>query len=398
MGAHGTGSVARKRDDNGRWRGRVMVDGRVYTVSSSTSRADCRKRLAARIAEVRAPGFAPPPRRGERSTGAAPATVVPATGSATLADYLRGWLRGKRTTLRSATTLHTYERVVARWIVPFVGAVPFADLSPAHLRDLYARLEERGLARSTVRLVHTILRVALNDAKRDQHPDLNRAVLDTRGPAARKTRHRWPTPDELTRVVEAARSDERYGAAVILTAFSGLRVSELIGLSLDDVDLDAGVVRVTAQLGPDGKRRQPKTEAAARRIVVGPTAVAALGAHLLWRERRRRAMGRSWRDAERLLFVRPDGAPLYPEAVRRALRAALKRAGVAAVRFHALRHGHAMAALRAGVSLEAIRDRLGHTDLATTSIYLHADEVIDADAAARIERLLERRTGTEGGG
>lgn len=397
------GTVSRARDPSGRWRGRVMVHGRVYTVSSTKSRADCRRLLNAKRAEVLHPDFVPPPTRAQRAAVAAattppavptgsPAPVPAPAGPLTVAAYLTAWLETKRRLARAPATLVSYAQIVRRWLIPRLGDRVVAELRPEDVEALFAWLEAEGLARSTVRLVHRVLRVALNDGSRTQRITVSAAVLAVRGPSVRRARHAWPTPDDLARLVEVAATDERFGAAIVLAAYSGLRIGEILGLAVDDVDLTAGVVTLTRQLGPDGRRAPLKTDASRRQLTIESDARAALERHLAWRARCREAAGAGWRDREGLLFTTAEGAPLYPAALRRALSAALTAAGVPTVRFHALRHGHAMALRRAGVDLETIRDRLGHTDLATTSgFYFHRDPTLDADASARFGRLIDER-------
>jgi integrase/recombinase XerC len=135
---------------------------------------------------------------------------------------------------------------------------------------------------------------------------------------------------------------------------AGLRVSECCALTLDDLDLDRGLVTVL------GKR------AKMRRVPLGEPAVAAIRGYLahgrdalvtdatppraLFLNARGRALGT--RDARRIVARHPlpDGQPLHP---------------------HALRHAYATHLLERGADLRAVQELLGHTDLATTQIYTH---------------------------
>lgn len=134
--------------------------------------------------------------------------------------------------------------------------------------------------------------------------------------------------------------------------FGGMRVSELTALTWRNViDRGDGAAQI-AVLGKGGKERQ----------VMLPSAI---GRKLL-----------AWRgDA-------PDGAPLFasrtgrhllPREVNRMLKKAARRSGVnETVSAHWLRHAHASHALARGASLADVKDMLGHTNVATTSAYLHA--------------------------
>jgi len=386
-----SGTVATKTDPDGRWRGRVMVAGRVYTVSSRASRADCRRRLNRKIAEVLHPSFVPPPRRGAPAPAPPPPPAVVVADDPTLGAYLDEWVDGAALD-RAPATVASYRKIVRLWIAPHVGAVRVGALRPPHLRALYAALAAGGLAPTSIRLVYVVLRAALNQCVREERAPLAASVLAARGPAARKREQPWATPDELTRIARAAASDRQYGPAIVLAVSSGMRIGEVLGLVDDDVDLASGEVTLSRQLGWCATRRALKSEAARRTVAVGPEATAALAARIADRNAQRAALGSDWVDREGLIFTTRRGAPVAQEVLRRAFRAACARAGVGGLHFHSLRHGHAMGLRRAGVDLDAIRARLGHADIGTTSgSYLHRDAVMDADASARFERLIADR-------
>lgn len=146
-------------------------------------------------------------------------------------------------------------------------------------------------------------------------------------------------------------------AIVQCLVWLGLRASEAAHLSLDDIDWRSGTVRLT------GKQRRV-------RLLPLP---AELGSAIAGYLRRGRPS-----TVSRLVFVHhtaPLGAPLTSSAVGSVVRAAWRRTGLQ-VRFkgtHALRHTAATRLLRAGVSLKAIADILGHRSIDTTAIYTKVD-------------------------
>lgn len=372
MGRPGAGTVSKKGRD-GRWRGRVMVDGKVFSVSSRVSARDCRTKLNALIG-----GFVTrPPER----TPVAPA--IQGTGA-----YLEDWVAAKRVTARSPSTSAGYARVIARHLIPAFGAMPLDAVKPGHVRAMHATMAAAGFAPTTIGLAHAVLRAALNDALRDGLP-VDPAVTRVRGPTPRRVERRDPTPAELGAVVIAACNDPEYGEAVALACLTGLRIGELLGLEWADVDLDAGTLRVERQLGHEDRvLRDLKTASSRRLIHLGATAAGLL------RVRAVRAGARGRGMATDLVFPGPDGGPAMHETVRRAFKKILAAAGVPDVRFHALRHGHARALRAAGVDLRSIKDRLGHADVGTTSrAYLGVDTALDAEAAARLERLIAPEEG-----
>jgi len=179
-------------------------------------------------------------------------------------------------------------------------------------------------------------------------------------PAKPKTLPAVLTVDEASRLLETPggppRSPLRDRALLELLYSSGLRVSELTGLDLEDVDLRDGSVRVL------GKGRKERI------VPVGRKAVAAIELYLA-RERR----GGSAGTAALFLNVR-DGGRLTSRSVHRLLGArALRQGWQKRISPHALRHSFATHLLGGGADLRAIQEMLGHRSLSTTQRYTRLD-------------------------
>jgi integrase/recombinase XerD len=165
--------------------------------------------------------------------------------------------------------------------------------------------------------------------------------------------------DAVARLIAAppARGIGRRDAAMIeLVYASGLRVSELVGLPLADVNLRAGFVRVT---GKGGKTRVvPLGEAARSRI-----------------DRYIAEDRPAWLHdpAQRALFLTERGAPMTRQGFWKALRTYAIAAGVrlpaGGVSPHKLRHSFATHLVERGADLRAVQAMLGHADISTTQIY-----------------------------
>jgi integrase/recombinase XerC len=135
---------------------------------------------------------------------------------------------------------------------------------------------------------------------------------------------------------------------------TGMRLSELVGLDRQDVDLVAGTARV---LGKGGKERL---------VCFGPPATEALRSHM-----KAAGMG-TGRDVGRAVFTGPSGRRLHPRTVQRRVSlhlGRLARAGGASP--HALRHSFATHLLDRGAEIRAIQELLGHASLGTTQVYTH---------------------------
>jgi len=165
-------------------------------------------------------------------------------------------------------------------------------------------------------------------------------------------------------------------AMVELLYSSGLRVSELCGLTMGQLNTDERFVRT---VGKGSKERI---------VPLGTVAIEWLEQYL--------AAGRNelkpkagFAEISDKVFLTVKGKPLYRQAVYSAVRAAGERAGIKGLHPHTLRHTFATHLLDGGADLRALQEMLGHSDLATTQIYTHLskehlrEEYISAHPRAR---------------
>jgi integrase/recombinase XerC len=172
---------------------------------------------------------------------------------------------------------------------------------------------------------------------------------------------------DVTRLMELPPDDDPEGtrdrAILELLYGSGLRVAELCGLDLDDVDLATRTVRVT------GKGRKE------RQVPIGGMAARALETYhssarpeLLARSSK---TGRASSSDRAAVFLNRRGKRLGPRSVRRVMAKYLRAEGMQELGPHTLRHSFATHLLDNGADLRAVQELLGHENLATTQIYTH---------------------------
>ena len=167
---------------------------------------------------------------------------------------------------------------------------------------------------------------------------------------------RFVPEEELTRLLDGPWDESETGRRdrAILELFyaTGVRLSELVGLDRESIDLGRGLARV---MGKGGKERV---------VVFGAAAASALEAHL-------EALRRRGAPAAGPLFPGRAGR-ISPRTVQRIVGRHLRRLGRAGGRSpHALRHSFATHMLDRGADLRSIQELLGHAGLGTTEIYTH---------------------------
>jgi integrase len=303
------------------------------------------------------------------------------------------------------STADSYADIVTRHITPGLGRHQLDKLTPAHVREwLTAKQSEtsarkRPLSSRTVAYCHAVLRKALADAVRDELVGRNVALL-VEPPVVRRDAVEPLTPAEATALVAAAARD-RLGTLWLVMLGLGLRRGEALALRWNDVDLDAGVLRIRSSLQrlrgdadpSTGRRRgrlvevDPKTAASAAPVAIPTPVVDALRAHRRTQAAERMA-ARAWVDPG-LVFTTSVGTPLEPRNVNRAWAALCDRAGVRRLRVHDLRHATATFMLAAGVDLKVIQATLRHSRLSTTAdVYAHVLVDVQRAAADRMGDVL----------
>jgi integrase len=319
--------------------------------------------------------------RLDRGSYAAPSKL-------TLGEYLVGeWLPAIERTIRPSTYA-IYRRSVRLHVRPHVGGVRLQSLSGGQLTALYRKLEQEGLAVSTIRGVHTVISRALRDAERWARTPRNVARLAD-PPAAGRTRATAWTATELKRFLEHVR-DDRLFALWRLAATTGMRRGELLGLTWRWVDLDGGRLSVEQQLMPTkgGPSFGPPKSARSRRTVaLDPETVAALSRHRDTQLLERDFAADAYRDQD-LVFCDPLGGPIRPEALSRLFTRYRKAAGIPSGVLHTLRHTAATLMLTGGVPVHIAAARLGDRAETVLSTYAHLLPQSDELAAERVAQAI----------
>jgi integrase len=169
-------------------------------------------------------------------------------------------------------------------------------------------------------------------------------------------------------------------------AYAGLRLSEALGLRWRDVDLKAGTLTVSAQLGPDGDRVPLKTAASAATVPMLPVLAAELRAHRC--SFAEQAL--SWVRPDALVFTTSRGKPHGRRNVLRAVYAAgddagLNRDGLERVGVHDLRHSFVAVALAAGLTLPEAAALARHANpRVTATVYAGLTDTARAGLAAKL--------------
>jgi integrase len=283
-----------------------------------------------------------------------------------MAEYLEAVVPNVR-----PRTLEQYQGWSDRYVVPLLGTKKVSTLTPAEVRTFHQRMRDLGYSTNTIRMAHRVLRQALGHAEREGYVIRNVAKVQGGPRDGGDTRKVEPlTPAEATKVLEAVEG-WRYEALVYLLLGCGLRVGEALGLQWGNVDLDAGELRVIAQVSElrgTGKTWVdfPKTASSRRTVAIPDIVVSKLRAHRRLMIEERMALGHGAPGADDVVIPNEYHGLGDRSNIARMLKERCANAGVTDVHPHKLRHTYVSLALDRGVPLEAVSDTVGHANLATT--------------------------------
>jgi integrase/recombinase XerD len=271
----------------------------------------------------------------------------------------------------SPRTIAAYRRDLhqfAAWLDK--QSIDLGSVERATVRDYLGSRRDRGLsARSAARALSTLrsfFRFLIRTEVLRKDPTLN-----LRSPGLWKTVPHALTPEEIEGLLAAPDTDSDLGVrdrAMIETLYStGLRVSELVGLTLERTRLDPGFVRII------GKGRKE------RLVPLGATAVSWIEEYLA------SARPQLNRQHAPELFLNHRGAGLTRQGFWKILRGHALAAGIRSeISPHVIRHSFATHLVENGADLRSVQLMLGHASLTTTEIYTHV-------ARERLRRLYDEK-------
>ncbi len=272
-------------------------------------------------------------------------------------DRYVGHLRDERR--MSLHTVTNYQRDLRR-VVEFCVAKSVPDWSElnTHFVRGYASWRHRtGIGGRSIQRELSALRMFYKYLDRENVTNSN-PTLGVRAPKAVRTLPKVLDVDQVSRLLQIDPANllaVRDRAIMELMYSSGLRLAELVGLDINDVDLKDATVRVT------GKGSK------ARIVPVGRKARVALQD---WLARR----GCLVSGSDPAVFISNRGQRISPRAVQLRLRAwGIKQGMSSPLHPHKLRHSFASHLLESSGNLRAVQELLGHADISTTQVYTHLD-------------------------
>ena len=321
----------------------------------------------------------------------------------TFKDFCVQYLEIKKPSL-SPNTYNFYSKVIEEELIPMFARLKMCELRTYHIQQFVSYLatekkrldgREGKIAASTVKRYTTVLRSIVTTAYKLEYieDDIGRS-------------RRIEFPKEETKEVEAFTIQEvgdilnalesepiNIRALIEVALFTGCRRGEIVGLKWADIDFEKQRISIKRSIYKlsDGKAREkePKSRCSIRTISIPDRLCKTLTEYRIHQNRHIAYLGDTWKNND-YVFTEENGYVMNPHTPTKQFSKFLKRHGIRHLKFHGLRHTSATMLLANGCDIKTVSSRLGHADITTTNIYVHALESTDRLAAETFDNFLKK--------
>lgn len=310
-----------------------------------------------------------------------------------LQDFLLDFLEKYKMNL-SITTYNCYMRICKKYIIPLLGDIKLCDIKPIHIQNYVDDLLDL-LTPQTIKVHLNILNLALKRAYRLKLIKEN-VVQFVEVPKNKKYKNEIYNAEDMKKLLEKSR-ETSLELPIILASGLGLRISEILGLTWNNIDFNDFTItidKITVRDKGQVILKEPKTESSIRTISA-PKEIILILKQL--KKDRLAAKLRGEKSHRELIFYDKNLNPIAQDVLSKKFRYFLQENNLKHIRFHDLRHSHVTMLIDAKVPIKVISERVGHSNVNTTlNIYSHALREMDQEASDKISDTLfnnERKMG-----
>lgn len=372
---HGEGSIYQRKD--GRWVASISLEHRKRKYFYGDTRKEVQEKLKVGLREQQQ------------------GTLVTAPQQM-LKGFLEQWLEEVHKPGVRISTYARYRGLLNNHLIPALGNIQLQSLTPQQVQSFYADKLKEGLKPKTIKLIHTVLHKAIDNAVRWNL--VSRNVCDLVSlPTSDRYEMQPLTLEQCQKLLTVARGHRLENMLAVAIA-TGMRRGELLALRWQDVSIEQGrfhVRRTVDYIAAYGRRgyveNEPKTASGVRQIELPRFAIDALVQQRRYVEQLKEKCGAKWRECD-LVFCNNTGEYLYPVLVHKEFKLLLKAADLPAIRFHDLRHTAATILLSMDVHSKVVQELLGHSSITVTmDLYSHVLPSMQHEAMGKFDSVFRQQ-------
>ena len=311
---------------------------------------------------------------------------------------------------KSPTTIYRYQ-ILTKLIIEQLGHLPLNKIRPLHIQkfknylsvakskvaiknDKGDIIDYKTYAPKTQLHYFRCLSVILNTAFKLELIKEN-PVSKVSAPKVPKKLPQFLNVEQAKHVLDLLdKEDLKYQLAINILLYTGIRRGEMLALTWNSIDWKNKQIKITQNTVYVHKKiytKSPKTETSIRTIGISNELINLLKRYKIEQNIEKVKLGDLWEDNNRI-FTQWNGKVMHPDSISQYWKKYQKKIGIPdeqIVSLHKLRHTFATLLLDSGeTNIKTVSELLGHSDIGTTNIYVHALETSKREAVVNLQRKL----------
>ncbi len=294
----------------------------------------------------------------------------------TFGDFWNCYFEKEVLPTRKFATQEMYRYIARVHLLPYFGKERLSDITRLRVQTFIGLKRGKGYAPKTLTHLRNLLSKIFAVAIKWGWLNSNPATGIELPPLEIRHETRVLPPEEITPLTKNLAEPAR--TIIILGLLTGLRVGEILGLKIQDINLGEAFVSVCRNVYKGHVQESPKTKRSERRVPLAASVLTALGQWMVIRPK-----GTEW------LFPNRAGLPHHDRnLIRREIDPVCKRLGIPRFGWHSLRHTFSTYNGNTGVPMPVLQSLLGHAHAETTMMYTHPLEGAQREAVEKLASIL----------